>query len=114
MCIRDSVYIGPHIGPECFETGADVHARFVSQFGEECAFDGSHIDLAEGLRIQLERAGVSLSLIHIYTVTEALSLTDEEKKRYFAMGYQDHMGETLAAADLVVSRACLLYTSRCV
>ena len=39
------------------------------------------------------------------TVTEALSLTDEEKKRYFAMGYQDHMGETLAAADLVVSRA---------
>lgn len=54
-----NVYIGPHIGPECFETGADVHARFVSQFGGECAFDGSHIDLAEGLRIQLERAGVS-------------------------------------------------------
>ena len=41
-----NVYIGPHIGPECFETGADVHARFVSQFGAECAFDGSHIDLA--------------------------------------------------------------------
>lgn len=39
------------------------------------------------------------------TVTEALSLTEEEKKRYFVMGYQDHMGETLAAADLVVSRA---------
>ena len=54
-----NVYIGPHIGPECFETGADVHARFVSQFGDECAFDGSHIDLAEGLRIQLERAGIS-------------------------------------------------------
>ncbi len=39
------------------------------------------------------------------TVNEALNLTDEEKKRYRAMGYQDHMGETLAAADLVVSRA---------
>ena len=42
------------------------------------------------------------------TVTEALSLTDEEKKRYFAMGYQDHMGETLAAADLVVSRGVVV------
>lgn len=58
-----NVYIGPHIGPECFETGADVHARFVSQFGEACAFDGSHIDLAEGIRIQLDQAGVSRSRI---------------------------------------------------
>ena len=58
-----NVYIGPHIGPECFETGADVHARFVSQFGEACAFDATHIDLAEGLRIQLEQAGVARSRI---------------------------------------------------
>ena len=39
------------------------------------------------------------------TVEKDLALTDEEKKRYQVMGYQDHMGETLAAADLVVSRA---------
>lgn len=58
-----NVYIGPHIGPECFETGPDVHARFVSQFREACAFDGTHIDLAEGLRIQLEQAGVNRSRI---------------------------------------------------
>lgn len=58
-----NVYIGPHIGPECFEAGPDVHARFVSQFGEACAFDGTHIDLAEGLRIQLEQAGVNRSRI---------------------------------------------------
>ena len=58
-----NVYIGPHIGPGCFETGPDVHARFVSQFGESCAFDGTHIDLAEGLRIQLEQAGVNRSRI---------------------------------------------------
>ena len=58
-----NVYIGPHIGPECFETGPDVHARFVSQFGEACAFDGTHIDLAEGLRIQLEQTGVNRSRI---------------------------------------------------
>ncbi len=39
------------------------------------------------------------------TVKEALALTPEEEKRYQVMGYQDHMGETLAAADVVVSRA---------
>lgn len=39
------------------------------------------------------------------SVTEALALTPDEQKRYQVMGYQDHMGETLAAADLVVSRA---------
>lgn len=39
------------------------------------------------------------------TVKEQLALTPEEEKRYFVMGYQDHMGETLAATDLVVSRA---------
>ncbi len=54
-----NVYIGPHIGPECFETGADVYQRFVRQFGEECAYDATHIDLAEGLRIQLRKTGVT-------------------------------------------------------
>lgn len=39
------------------------------------------------------------------TVKEALALTSEEEQRYHVMGYQDHMGETLAAADLIVSRA---------
>ena len=53
-----NVYLGPHIGPECFETGADVHRRFVAQFGEGCVYDATHIDLAEALRIQLEKAGV--------------------------------------------------------
>ncbi len=53
-----NVYIGPHIGPECFETGADVHARFVGQFGEECAYNSCCIDLAEALRIQLLGSGI--------------------------------------------------------
>lgn len=55
---RYNVYIGPHIGPECFETGPDVYQRFIDQFGPDCAFDATHIDLAEGLRIQLQQAGV--------------------------------------------------------
>lgn len=38
-------------------------------------------------------------------VEAALSLTDEEQKRWKLFGYQDRMGETLAACDMVVSRA---------
>lgn len=34
-----------------------------------------------------------------------LALTDEEKRRWKLFGYQDRMGETLAACDMVVSRA---------
>lgn len=36
---------------------------------------------------------------------KALALTPEEEKRWQVMGYQDRMGETLAAADAVVSRS---------
>lgn len=38
-------------------------------------------------------------------VEALLELTDEQKKRWHVMGYQDRMGETLAAADAIVSRA---------
>lgn len=38
-------------------------------------------------------------------VEEALALTEEERRRYRVMGYQNRMGETMAAADVVVSRA---------
>ena len=39
------------------------------------------------------------------TVEAALDLSDEERMRYIVLGYQDHMGETMAATDMVVSRA---------
>lgn len=58
-----NVYLGPHIHPECFETGLDVHARFVAQFGEGCAHDATHIDLAWALRAQLADAGVDVARI---------------------------------------------------
>lgn len=38
-------------------------------------------------------------------VQAALALTDEEKRRYIVMGYQNRMGETMAACDMVISRA---------
>ena len=39
------------------------------------------------------------------SVQRSLALTPEEEKRWLVMGYQDRMGETMAAADAVVSRA---------
>ena len=39
------------------------------------------------------------------SVTEALALTPEQERRWHLMGYQDRMGQTMAAADAIVSRA---------
>lgn len=53
----------------------------------------------------------NLSIVHITgpkeydTVVEELALTPEEAQRWQVLGYQDRMGETLAAADAIVSRA---------
>ena len=38
-------------------------------------------------------------------VRDALALSPAEEERWQVMGYQDRMGETLAAADVIVSRA---------
>ncbi len=52
-----------------------------------------------------------LHIVHITgpkeleAVTEALALTEEEAARWTLLGYQDRMGETMAAADAIVSRA---------
>lgn len=54
-----NVYIGAHIRSECFETGPDVHERFVSRFGPACAPDDSHVDLLAALKSQLMAAGVA-------------------------------------------------------
>ena len=58
MLAHYNVYLGPHIHAECFETGPDVHARFVEQFGQECAYDATHIDLSAALRMQLVDVGI--------------------------------------------------------
>ncbi len=38
-------------------------------------------------------------------VSEELALSPEQQKRWHVLGYQDRMGENLAAADVIVSRA---------
>lgn len=53
----------------------------------------------------------NLYIVHITgpkeleTVQHDLALTDEQAKRWQVMGYQNRMGETMAATDMVVSRA---------
>lgn len=59
-----NVYFGPHIHKECFETGEEVHQRFVDRFGQSCVFDRSHIDLSEALRTQLAEIGVEAQRIY--------------------------------------------------
>ena len=54
-----NVYLGPYIHAECFETGEEVHRLFVEKYGEECAFDQTHINLGKALRVQFERIGIS-------------------------------------------------------
>ena len=52
-----------------------------------------------------------LRIVHITgpgeldSVRAALALDSEQERRWVLFGYQDRMGETLAAADLIVSRA---------
>ncbi len=79
-----NVYIGPHIGPECFETGADVHSKFRAKFGEECVFDETHIDLAAALRIQLCSIGVSAE--HICDLGKCTVCCNDEFFSYRAQG----------------------------
>lgn len=56
-------------------------------------------------------ANQKLRVVHITgpkeldRVTEEMALTEAEAARWQLMGYQDRMGQTLAAADAIVSRA---------
>lgn len=79
-----NVYIGPHIRSECFETGAEVHARFVEKFGKSCIHDESHISLVEALRTQLVNAGVCPERI-----CDAGICTVCENESYFSYRAQD-------------------------
>ncbi len=53
-----NVYIGPYIHAECFECSEEVHRQFTDKFGDDCAFDSSHIDLGAALRKDLFLCGV--------------------------------------------------------
>lgn len=58
-----NVYLGPHIGPCCFQTGADVRAAFAERFGNDVLTGDDRVNLAAALRIDLEAAGISAARV---------------------------------------------------
>ncbi len=52
-----NIYIGPHIGAECFEVDARLQASFEDAFGASCIPEKGHVDLEQALRSALVEAG---------------------------------------------------------
>lgn len=59
-----NAYIGPHIGPCCFEVGPEVVEQFRDAFGPGCVEpDGRHVSMARAVAVDLAAAGVDPSRI---------------------------------------------------
>ena len=75
-----NVYIGPHIGPCCFEVGDDVAARFRDAFGPVCMGpDGRHVSMAAAIRADLAAIGIDGA-----RVAEAGMCTQCHSEQYFS------------------------------
>ncbi|HAM14763.1 MAG TPA: laccase domain-containing protein [Eggerthellaceae bacterium] len=53
-----NAYIGPHIGPECFEVGPEVAERFERKLGADALEDARHVNLARAVSIDLRHSGM--------------------------------------------------------
>ena len=58
-----NVYVGPHIGACCVETGADVRERFAARFGDACLAGERCVDLLAALAVGLQEAGIACERI---------------------------------------------------
>ncbi|NPD33058.1 laccase domain-containing protein [Eggerthellaceae bacterium zg-997] len=74
-----NAYIGPHICSRCFETSAELAARFAERFGPQAAPDARHVSLAQAVRVDLARGGIDER-----RVCEARACTVEEGERFFS------------------------------
>ena len=54
-----NAYIGPHIGVECFEVGADVAKLFEREFGRDVVAQDRFVSLSTAVLVDLQRAGAS-------------------------------------------------------
>ena len=52
-----NIYLGPHIGPCCFETSEQIAQDFEDSFGADCRLDARHISLDQVQTTSLVRAG---------------------------------------------------------
>lgn len=59
-----TVWIGPSIGPECFEVGPEVFDPFRRRFGPPAVVLPNRVDLWAACRADLLRAGVAPGAIH--------------------------------------------------
>ena len=58
-----NAYIGPHIRSECFEAGAEVVERFVTEFNASVVEGERHVSLARAVACDLVAAGLLLERI---------------------------------------------------
>ncbi len=54
-----NVYVGPHIGPCCYETSAQILERFTQAFGPGCDAGQRRLDLGAAVQASLLQAGAS-------------------------------------------------------
>jgi YfiH family protein len=54
-------YVGPHIGPCCYETSPEIMSQFRSAFGTLSRAAGRRLDLGAAVRESLVRSGVPVS-----------------------------------------------------
>ena len=52
-----NIYIGPHIGVECFETGVEVQQQFINAFGPACVTDEGHVNLTQAIQTDVCNVG---------------------------------------------------------
>lgn len=50
-------YIGPHIGPCCYEVSGQLIKQFVARFGNDCDSGDNHLDLTQAVKTSLIEAG---------------------------------------------------------
>ena len=89
-----NAYIGPHIGPCCYEVDGELLALFCERYGQVCNADASHLKLEAAVRLSLLSAGANAQRI-----ASAGICTSCNTEQYFSHRAEDgHTGRHGAVA----------------